>query len=76
MDGIDHFPDVRFLERLDARIERKHLVVEDRGDPDPIDVVRGMERVALHIVWRRAEVESPTVEEHHCNVDALVRPRR
>ncbi len=72
MDGVDDLPDVRPLERLDVRVEREDLVIDDRGDPDLVDVVGGVERMALDIVRRRAEVKAEAVEEHHRDVDVLV----
>jgi len=72
VDGVDDLPDVRLLERLDARVQREDLIVDDRGDPDLVDVVGGVERMAVDIVGRRAEVEAEAVEEHHGDVDALV----
>jgi hypothetical protein len=72
LDGVDDLPDVGLLERLDARVEREDLVIDDRGDPDLVDVVVGAERMALEVVRRRAEVQAEAVEEHHGDVDALV----
>jgi hypothetical protein len=54
------------------RSSGEDLVVDDRVDPDPVDVVHGVERVAFDVVGRRAEVEGPPFEEHHRDVDASV----
>ena len=72
LNGVDDFADVRLLQSLDARIERQYLVVVDRVDADPVDVVGGVERVALDVVGREAEVEPEALEEHNRDVDALV----
>jgi hypothetical protein len=70
VEGVDHLVDVGLLEGLDARVQRQDLVVEDRADPDPVDVVGGVEGVTLDVVRRRAEVQGPAVEQHHRDVDA------
>src|SRR5919108_1465720 len=72
MEGIDYFMDVRFLERLNARIERQDLVIDDRIDRDAVDIVPGVEGMSLYIVGRGAKVKGPTVEQHHSDIDALV----
>jgi hypothetical protein len=59
VERIDHLADVRLLDGLDARVERQDLVVDDRADPDPVDVVGGMERVTLDVIGRWAEVQGP-----------------
>jgi hypothetical protein len=71
VDRVNDLADVRLLERLDARVEREDLVVVDRGDPDPVDVVGSVERMAPDVVGRRCEVEAEALEEHHRDVDAL-----
>jgi hypothetical protein len=45
-------------------------VCDDRADPDPVDVVGGVEGVTLDVVGRRAEVQAEPVKEHHRHVDA------
>jgi hypothetical protein len=50
--GVDDLVYVGHLERLDAGVDRQHLVVDDRGDPDAVHVVRRMERVAGDVVGR------------------------
>jgi len=65
VDGVDDLADVGLLERLNAGVEREDLVIDDRGDPDLIDVVGCLERMAHDVVGRGAEVEGPAVEEHH-----------
>src|SRR6266851_10148266 len=63
---------VGLLERVDARVQRQDLVVNDRADRDLVDVVAGVERVTLDIVWRRAQVQGPPFEQHHADVAAHV----
>jgi hypothetical protein len=72
VDGVDDLAEVRLLERLDARVERELLILDDGGDADPVDIVGGVERMAPDVVRRRAEVEAPALEEHHRDVDARV----
>jgi hypothetical protein len=72
VDGVDDLADVRLLERLDVRVEREDLVVDDRRDRDPVDVDCGVERMAFDVVGLRTEVEGPPVEEHHRDVDTSV----
>ena len=50
MNSVDHLADVGLLRSLDPGIERKNLVVEDRGDSDVIDVVGRVERVTLDVL--------------------------
>jgi hypothetical protein len=50
VDGVNDLADVGFLERQEAPVEREDLIVDDRGDPDPVDVVGGVEGVALNVV--------------------------
>jgi len=72
MDRINNLVDVCLLKRLDALIERQNLIIEDRGDPDPVDVVVGMEWMTLDMIRRGAEVDGPTVKEHNGDVDTLI----
>jgi hypothetical protein len=75
VEGIDHVADVGLLDVLDARVERQYLVVEDGPDGDPIDVVGGVEGMALDMEGRQAQVERPSIEEHYRDVDAAVARR-
>jgi hypothetical protein len=50
VEGVDHLADVGLLQLPDTRRERQDLVVDDRADPDPVDVVGGVEGVALDVV--------------------------
>jgi hypothetical protein len=68
--GVDDLADIGLLQRLDARVQRQDLVVQDRADPDPVEVVGRVEGVPFDVVGRRAEVQGPAVEEHHPDVDA------
>src|SRR5829696_1882986 len=72
LDGIDNFADVRLLQSLDARIERQHLIIVDRGDANIVDVVGGVKRMTFDVVRRETEVEPEALEEHHRDVDAPV----
>jgi hypothetical protein len=56
--GVHHPAEVGLLNDLDPRVEREDLVVDDRGERDPVDVVAGVERVALDVVRRRAKVQA------------------
>ena len=58
------------MERLDAGIERQHLVVDDRGDPNVIDVVGGMEGMALDVVRHDRQVKAEALEEHDRRIEA------
>jgi hypothetical protein len=58
VEGVDHLADVGLLEGLDSRVQRQDLVVDDRADPDLVDVVGGVEGVTLDVVGRRAEVQA------------------
>ncbi len=69
---IDHFADVRFFERLHAGVERQHLVIDDRGNADTVDVVGGVEGMAFDVVGRGREVQRPAVEQHDGDIDAFV----
>jgi hypothetical protein len=62
-ESVDHLADVGLLKLLDTRIKRQDLVVDDRADPDPVDVVGGVERMPLDVIGRRAEVHGPAVED-------------
>jgi hypothetical protein len=64
MNGVDHLADIGQLERLDPRIQRENLIVDDRSDANVIDVVGGVERVSLDVVRGRGQVKAETFEEH------------
>ena len=51
------------------RVEGEHLKIVDRRGGNPVDVVPAVERVALDVIRRWAEVEPPTVEQQHADVD-------
>jgi len=71
MNSVDHLADVGLLKSLDPGIERKNLVVEDRGDSDVIDVVGRVERVTLNVVGGVSQVQAETFEEHDRCIDAV-----
>ena len=68
--GVDDLADVGLLQRAYPRVEWQHLVVDDRGDRDVVDVVARVERMSLDVVGQRGEVEAEAFEEHHRHVDA------
>jgi hypothetical protein len=70
VQDVDHVTDVRVLDSLDQRVEWQHLQVVDGGRGYAVDVVAGVERVALDVVRCGAEVQGPAVEEHDPDVDA------
>jgi hypothetical protein len=39
MNSVDHLTDVGLLKSLDPGIERKNLVVEDRGDSESLTLL-------------------------------------
>src|SRR5215208_5124850 len=52
-------------------MERKDLVIHDRGNADIVDVVGRVERVvALDVVRWSRQVEAEALEEHHGDIDA------
>jgi hypothetical protein len=57
--GVHHLAQVGLLNRLNPRVERKDLVVDDRADRDLVDVVAGAERVTLDVVRCRAQMQAP-----------------
>ena len=69
MNRVDHLSDVPFLKGLDVWVERQDLVIDDRLDPDPIDVIGRVEWMTFDVVRRRAEVKRPAIEEHHGRID-------
>src|SRR6266516_6319842 len=62
---------VCLLEGLHTRVERKYLIIEDRFDRNVTNIVLTEEWMSLNVIGRRAEVQSPTVEEHHRDIDPL-----
>src|SRR3712207_2281131 len=72
MKRINDLANVRLLDGLHTRVERQHLVIDDRGDADPVDVVDCVERMAFDVIRWRAEVEAPPLEEHDRDVDTRV----
>ncbi len=64
MNGVDHLTDIGQLKGLNPGVEREHLVVDDRGDPNVIDVVGGIERMPLNVVGSRSQVKAEAFEKH------------
>src|SRR4051794_39321483 len=69
MNGVDHLADVAELQCLDVGIEGEHLIIDDRADANVIDVVGGMERVALDVVRRSGQVKAEAFEKHDGGID-------